>query len=93
MKYEVKTKQGNNFIVDDDSIELWLEVEDRFDVTFYEAQQKLSRQSLSILTKIFFVAAVLGGHTEYKTHKTWVKEEFEAFDLAGEDDPKVEAEL
>jgi len=93
MKYEVKTKQGTNFIVDDDSIELWLEIEERFDLTFYEAQQKLSRQSLATLTKLFFTAAVIGGHTEYKTHKTWVKEEFDSFEIAGEADPKAEAEL
>ena len=92
MQYEVKTKQGNNFIVDDNEISLWLEVEEMFDITFHEAQEKLSRQSISTVTKLFFAAAKLGNHTQLKTYKVWVRDEFESFDLVGETDPKVEKE-
>lgn len=90
MLYEVKTKQGNNFIVDDDQIEIWLEMEEMFDITFKEAAEKLARQSLSVITKLFFVGAKLGGHTELKTHKAWVKTEFESFDVVESQAPKAE---
>lgn len=90
MRYEVKTKQGNNFIVDDDSIELWLEVEELFDLTFHEAAQKIARQSLAVVTKMLFAGAKLGGHTELKTYKAWVKTEFDTFDVLDEESPKVE---
>lgn len=90
MQYEVKTKQGNNFIVDDDQIELWLEIEDLFDVTFKEAQELIARHSLSMITKILFASAKLGNHTELKTYKAWVKNEFESFDVLEEINPKAE---
>ena len=93
MKYEVTTKQGKNFIVDDNEISLWLEFEDAFDITYSEAQEKLSRNSWNVITKLLFTAARLGGHTELKTYKKWAEVEFETFDIVGDEkDPKAEAE-
>ena len=88
MEIEVKTKQGTNFIVDTEAIALWLEIEEQFDVTYFEASELLKRQSLGIMTKMFFVSAKLQGKTELKTFKKWVELEFESFDLVGEDSPK-----
>jgi hypothetical protein len=88
MEIEVKTKQGTNYIVDTEAIALWLEIEEQFDVTYFEASELLKRQSLGIMTKMFFVAAKLQGKTELKTLKKWVELEFDSFDLVGEDSPK-----
>lgn len=93
MKYEVTTQQGKNFIVDDDDTSLWLDFEEAFDVTFYEAQDKIRRGSISVITKLLFIAAKAQNETELKTHKVWAKEEFKSFDVVGESDPKADAEL
>lgn len=92
MQYEVKTKQGTNFIVDDDSVELWLEIEELFNVTFKEAQELIARASLAMVTKVLFTGAKLGGHTELKTYKAWVKNEFDTFDVLEHENPKAETE-
>lgn len=92
MQYEVTTKQGKNFIVDDNEVTLWLNFEEAFDITFQEAQEKLSRGSISVITKLLFTAAKLGGHTELKTYSKWAEVEFDKFDLVSEDNPKAEAE-
>jgi hypothetical protein len=88
MKLEITTKQGKNFIVDDDDIELWIELEDLLDLTFIEAQAKIQRQSMKVLTALMFLAAKKGGHTELKTQKAWVQHEFESFDVVVDEDPK-----
>lgn len=88
MQIEVKTKQGTNYIVDTEAITLWLEIEEAFDVTYFEATELLKRQSLGIMTKMFFIAAKQGGHTELKTLKKWVELEFDTFEVLGEEAPK-----
>lgn len=88
MQIQVKTKQGNNFIVDTEAITLWLDIEETFDITYFEAQELLKRQSLGIMTKMFFIAAKQGNHTELKTLKKWVELEFDSFDIVGEEVPK-----
>lgn len=88
MKLEVTTKQGHKFIVDDNDIELWIELEDQLDLTFQEAQAKIQRQSMKVLTALMFIGAKRGGHTELKTRKAWVEHEFESFDVVVDEDPK-----
>lgn len=88
MKLEIKTKQGKNFIVDDNDIELWIELEDQLDLTFKEAQAKIQRQSMKVLTTLMFIAAKKNGHTELKTRKAWVEHEFDTFDVVVDEDPK-----
>lgn len=88
MKLQITTKQGNNFIVDDNDIELWIELEDLLDLTFVEAQEKIQRQSMKVLTTLMFIGARKGGHTELKTRKAWVEHEFESFDVVVDDGPK-----
>lgn len=88
MKLEIKTKQGKNFIVDDNDIELWIELEDLLDLTFHEAQEKIQRQSMKVLTALMFIGAKRGGHTELKTRKAWVEHELDTFDVVVDEDPK-----
>ncbi len=88
MKLIVKTKQGNNFTVDDDDISLWIELEDMLDLTFSEAQEKIKRQSMKVLTALMFIGAKRGGYTELKTQKAWIDHELESFDVAVDESPK-----
>lgn len=92
MQYEVTTKQGTNFIVDDGEVSFWLEFEEAFEETFHEAQELISKGSITIMTKVLFTGAKLGNHTELKTWKKWVEVEFERFDVVGEPNPKAEEE-
>lgn len=88
MKLQVTTKQGKNFIVDDDDIELWIELEDMLGLTFIEAQEKIQRQSMKVLSTLMFIGARKGGHTELKTRKAWIEHEFESFDVVVDEGPK-----
>ena len=88
MKLQVTTKQGKNFIVDDDDIELWIELEDMLNLTFIEAQEKIQRQSMKVLSTLMFIGARKGGHTELKTCKAWIEHEFESFDVVVDEGPK-----
>jgi actin-related protein len=88
MKLQVTTKQGKNFIVDDDDMELWIELEDMLDLTFIEAQEKIQRQSMKVLSTLMFIGARKGGHTELKTRKAWIEHEFESFDVVVDEGPK-----
>ena len=87
MKYNITTKQGNNYIVSDDSAWLWIRLERDLGYTLTQAQEKMSQGSLEVLTYIFYLAAVGDEQTEYKTHEGWVKNEFDTFDVVS-DDPK-----
>jgi len=88
MKYEVTTKQGNNYIVSDDSAWLWIELERELGVTVTQAAEKMSQGSLDVITCMLFKAARQQGKTELKTQRLWVENEFESFDVVDEPDPK-----
>ena len=45
MKYEITTKQGNNYIVSDDSAWLWIELERELGYTVSQAADKMSQGS------------------------------------------------
>ena len=92
MKYEVTTKQGNNYIVSDDSVWLWIELERELGVTVTQAAEKMSQGSLDVITCMLFKAARHEGKTELKTQRLWVENEFESFDVVDEPDPKDNSE-
>jgi len=87
MKYQITTKQGNNYIVSDDSAWLWICLERDLDYTLNQAQEKMEQGSLDVITYILYTASVIDGQTEYKTHQGWVENEFEMFEVVV-DDPK-----
>jgi hypothetical protein len=91
MKYEIKTKQGNNYIVSDDNAWIWISLDRELGLTFTQAQVKMSEGSLDVLTFILHKAASIAGHTELKTQQSWVETEFDEFDVVS-DDPKVTPE-
>jgi hypothetical protein len=88
MKYEVETKQGNKYIVSDDSAWLWIEIERETGLTMQQAGAKMAEGSLDIITALLYKAAFMEKKTELKSHKAWVLNEFETFDVVSED-PKV----
>lgn len=87
MKYNITTKQGNNYIVSDDPAWLWITLERDLGYTLTQAQEKMSQGSLEVITYLLYLAAVGDEQTDYKTHEGWVKNEFETFDVVS-DDPK-----
>ena len=92
MKYEVTTKQGNNYIVSDDSAWLWIELERELGVTVTQAAKKMADGSLDVITCMLYKAAKQQGKTELKTQRLWVENEFETFDVVDEPDPKDNSE-
>jgi ppGpp synthetase/RelA/SpoT-type nucleotidyltranferase len=89
MKYKVTTKQGNNYIVSDDSAWLWITLERELGYTIQQAAAKMAEGSLDVITWIIHKAALDSKQTELKTQKTWVEHEFETFELVEEEDPKA----
>jgi hypothetical protein len=93
MQYKITTKQGTNYIVDDNSAWLWISLERELGYTMPQAAQKLVEGSLEVITWLLHKAALDSKQTELKTHKTWVEHEFESFEVVEEDpkDSKTEA--
>ena len=90
MNFEVKTKQGKNYIVSDDSVWIWIELERDMGLTMQQAAEKMAAGSLDVLTNMLFKLSSKAGHTELKTQKAWVEHEFESFDVVDDDDPKAD---
>lgn len=88
MKYEVKTKQGKNYIVSDESAWLWIELERGLGLTMKQAVQKMADGSLDVITWLLHRAALDAKLTEIKTQKVWVETEFDSFEVL-DDDPKA----
>jgi len=87
MQYEIKTKQGNKYIVSDDSAWLWIEIERELGYTVSQAAEKMSQGSLDVITCMFFKAAKQAGHTKLPTQQAWVTNEFDSFEVV-EENPK-----
>jgi len=92
MKYEVTTQQGDKYIVSDDSAWLWIEIERETGLTMQQAGAKMAEGSLDVITSWLFRAAVMDKKTEFKTHKAWVLNEFDTFDVVSEDPKATGAE-
>lgn len=88
MKYEVTTQQGNKYEVNDNSAWLWIELERDTGLTMQQAGAKMAEGSLDVITSLLYRAAVIEKKTEIKSHKAWVLNEFETFDVV-DDDPKA----
>mgnify|MGYP007100066628 CR=1 FL=1 len=88
MKYQITTQQGNNYIVNDDSAWLWISLERELGYTMPQAAAKLQEGSLEVITWLLHKAALDSKQTELKTHKAWVENEFESFEVV-EEDPKA----
>jgi hypothetical protein len=92
MQYEVTTQQGNKYIVSDDSAWLWIELERETGLTMQQAGAKMAEGSLDVITVLLYKAAVMEKKTDLKSHKAWVLNEFETFDLVSEDPKATGAE-
>jgi hypothetical protein len=88
MKYEIKTQQGTNYIVSDEDIEIWIELEEILGLTYNEAAAKMAKGSMTVISEMLFIASRLAGHTELKTSKVWRKTEYDGVEVL-EDDPKA----
>lgn len=88
MKYEITTKQGNKYIVSDDSAWLWIELERSLGLTMKQAAEKMALGSLDVITWVLHKAALDSKNTELKTQKAWVETEFELFEVV-EESPKA----
>lgn len=84
MKYTVTTKQGNNYIVSTDSTWLWIEIERELGYTITQAEEKLKKGSLDVLTCMLYKAAKSQGHTKLPNQQAWVDNEFEGFEVVYE---------
>jgi len=93
MEFNITTKQGKNYIVSDDSAWLYIRLEQDLGHTHTQAQEKMSQGSLEVLTYLMYLAASIGGHTEYKTHQGWVENEFETFDVVSNDPKDIPEEV
>lgn len=87
MQYTIKTKQGNNYIVSDDSAWLWIEIERELGYTFSQAAEKMSQGSLDVITCMLFKAAKAIGKTQMPSQQAWVTNEFDSFEVV-EESPK-----
>jgi len=87
MKYDIKTKQGNNYIVSDESTWLWIEIERELGYTVTQAAEKMSQGSLDVITCMLYKAAKAAGHTKLPNQMAWVSNEFEGFEVV-EESPK-----
>jgi predicted RNase H-like nuclease len=87
MKYNVTTKQGNNYTVSDESAWLWVEIERELGYTVSQAADKMSQGSLDVITCMLFKAAKAQGATKLPSQQAWVINEFETFEVV-EDSPK-----
>ena len=87
MKYEITTKQGNNYIVSDESAWLWVEIERELGYTVSQAADKMSQGSLDVITCMLYKAAKAAGNTKLPSQQAWVTNEFETFEVV-EDSPK-----
>ena len=92
MKYQITTKQGNNYIVDDNSAWLWISLERELGYTMPQAAAKLQEGSLEVITWLLYKAAFESKQTTLKTHKIWVETEFETFEVVEEDPKALKAE-
>lgn len=88
MKYEITTQQGDKYTVSDNDAWLWIELERETGLTMKQASVKMAEGSLDVITALLFKAAVLDKKTDLKTHKAWVRSEFDSFDVVSKD-PKV----
>ena len=87
MQYEIKTKQGNNYIVSDESAWLWIEIERELGYTVSQAAEKMSNGSLDVITCMLYKAAKTAGHTKLPSQQAWVVNEFDSFEVI-EESPK-----
>jgi hypothetical protein len=87
MKYNVTTKQGNNYIVSDDNAWLWIEIERELGYTVSQAAEKMSQGSLDVITCMLYKAAKAQGKTQLPNQQAWVTNEFENFEVV-EESPK-----
>jgi len=87
MKYNVTTKQGNNYIVSDESTWLWVEIERELGYTVSQAADKMSQGSLDVITCMLYKAAKAAGNTKLPNQQAYVINEFETFEVV-EDSPK-----
>jgi hypothetical protein len=87
MQYEIKTKQGNNYIVSDDSAWLWIEIERELGYTVTQAAEKMSLGSLDVITCMLYKAARAMGKTQMPSQQAWVTNEFDSFEVI-EESPK-----
>jgi hypothetical protein len=84
MQYEIKTKQGTNYIVSDESAWLWIEIERELGYTVSEAAEKMSNGSLDVITCMLYKAAKAQGKTQLPNQRAWVENEFETFEVVKE---------
>jgi hypothetical protein len=87
MQYEIKTKQGTNYIVSDDSAWLWIEIERELGYTVTQAAEKMSQGSLDVITCMLYKAARAMGKTQMPSQQAWVTNEFDSFEVI-EESPK-----
>ncbi len=53
MEYKITTKQGNNYIVSDENVWLWIQLERELGYTITQADEKINQGSLDVLTFLF----------------------------------------
>lgn len=87
MQYTITTKQGNNYIVSDDSTWLWIEIERDLGYTVTQAAEKMGQGSLDVITCMLYKASKAAGHTKMPNQQAWVTNEFEGFEVV-EESPK-----
>lgn len=87
MQFEIRTKQGNQYIVSAESTWLWIELERDLGYTFNQAVELIEQGSLNVLTALLHKAAKAQGHTKLATQQLWVDVEFEGFEWV-EESPK-----
>jgi hypothetical protein len=87
MQYNITTKQGNNYIVSDESTWLWIEIERDLGYTVTQAAEKMSEGSLDVITCMLYKAAKAAGHTKLPNQQAWVVNEFDGFEVV-EENPK-----
>jgi hypothetical protein len=88
MRYEITTKQGTKYIVSDEDIEIWIDLEEILGITYNEAASLMQKGSMKTISEMLFIASKLGGHTELKTSKAWRATEYETVEVLDED-PKA----
>lgn len=91
MKWEVTTKQGETYQVSDDAVWVWVRLENDLGLTYSQAIEKISQQSLAVISHLLWVLSKDAGKTDLPTAADWARMQLDTFDVVEvPTDPKDE---
>lgn len=91
MKWQVTTKQGAVYTVDDDSAWVWIRLERETGLTFNQARDKMAEGSMGTIATLLWVLSKDAGHTDLPNADDWARMQLDNFEIVEDADPKDSA--